>query len=141
MTDAKTPAKSDRTDARARAGQQGGSTTAATPEPAKPAGSRDTGRKPVAGADALRNRIATVVWLVAVVCALFLAVGALVVALKMSPDASLVAFVTDTADALVPDVFRFTGEGAATRSALTNGGLAAVVCLVAGKILDRVIRP
>ncbi len=43
---------------------------------------RQTGKKVVAGANAVRSRIASLVWLVAVVCALFLAVGALLIALR-----------------------------------------------------------
>jgi hypothetical protein len=141
VTDAKTPAEPDETDASASAGETGGSTTAAKTEPAKPSTSRDTGTK-VAGADALRHRVATLVWLVAVGCALFLASGALMVALKMNPDNAIVAFVTDTANAVDLGVLKkFTGEDAATKSALTNWGVAAVTYLVVGKILDRIIRP
>ena len=38
-------------------------------------------------------------------------------------------------------VKEFTGENAATKNALFNWGLAAVVWLVVGRILDRIIRP
>ncbi len=58
---------------------------------------RQVGKKVVAGTNAIRSRIASVVWLVAVVCALFLAVGALLVALKMNQDNAIVAFVLDVA--------------------------------------------
>ncbi|WP_254185496.1 hypothetical protein [Nocardioides panacis] len=103
---------------------------------------RQVGRKVVAGTNAIRARIASVVWLVAVVCALFLAVGALLVALKMNQDNAIVAFVLDGAAKLDFGSFKdFTGKGAATKEALTNWGIAAVIYLVVGKVLDRIIRP
>ena len=103
---------------------------------------RTTGKKVLAGANAVRSRIASLVWLVAVVCALFLAVGALLVALKMNQDNAIVAFVIDGAKKLDFGEFKeFTGKNANVKSALTNWGIAAVIYLVAGKILDRIIRP
>jgi hypothetical protein len=100
-----------------------------------------------ATADAVRSKIASVIWLIAVICALFLAVGALLVALKANQDNSIVKFVLDGADVLDGPfsrdngIFTFDGKDAATKSALVNWGIAAVVYLVSGKILDRVIRP
>ena len=100
-----------------------------------------------AKANAVRTKVASVVWLVAVVCAVFLAVGALLVALKANQDNSIVKLVLDVADALdgpfsrENGIFTFTGKDAATKSALVNWGIAAVVYLVLGKILDRIIRP
>ena len=38
-------------------------------------------------------------------------------------------------------IFTFEGKNAETKSALVNWGIAAIVYLVVGKILDRVIRP
>jgi hypothetical protein len=109
---------------------------------------RGTGKKVVAGANAVRSRIASVVWLVAVVCALFLAVGALLVALKANPDNAIVTFVLDAADKLDLGVFSrdngiFTPkkDPNGVKSALINWGLGAVAYLVAGKVADRVIRP
>ena len=63
----------------------------------KPRKDRQTGKKVVAGANALRSRIASIVWLIAVVCALFLAVAALLVALKANPNNAIVQFVKDGA--------------------------------------------
>lgn len=87
-------------------------------------------------------------WAAAVVCALFLAVGALLIALDANRDNALVSFVLDVADTVDLDVFsrgngvfHFTGEDAETKNALTNWGLAAVGYLVVGRILERVIRP
>ena len=103
---------------------------------------RQVGKKVVAGTNAVRSRIASVVWLVAVVCALFLAVGALMVALGMNQDNAIVAFVLDGARKLDFGTFKdFTGKSAATKEALTNWGIAAVIYLVIGKVLDRIIRP
>ena len=99
-------------------------------------------------ARAVRLRLAQVLWLAAVVCALFLAVGALLVALDANPDNALVKLVLDAADALDlgvfdPDkgVFTFKGADADTKNALVNWGLAAVAYLVVGRIVERIVRP
>lgn len=95
-----------------------------------------------AGGRQVRTRLASAVWLVAVVGALFLAVGALLVALRMNPDNPLVAFVLDVAEYLDLGSFKdYEGKNADVKEHLTDWGIAAVVYLVAGKILDRVIRP
>ena len=89
-----------------------------------------------------RSRVAALVWLVAVVCALILAIGALVVALKMNQHNAIVSFFTDAAGKLdFGDFKKFHGHDATTKSALVNWGIAAVIYLVIGKILDRLIRP
>ena len=96
----------------------------------------------------VRVRLAQIVWLAAVVCALFLAVGALLIALDANADNALVKFVLDVADVVDLDVFsrdngifKFDGSDAATKNALANWGLGAVAYLVVGRILERVIRP
>lgn len=95
-----------------------------------------------AGGLKVRTRLASVVWLAAVVCALFLAVGALLVALRMNPDNPLVAFVRDGAELLDLGSFKeFEGKNAEVKERLVDWGIAALVYLVAGKVLDRVIRP
>jgi len=101
-----------------------------------------------AGAAAARNRLATLVWLVAVVCALALAVGALLIALKANEDNTVVDFVLSVAAgldgpfSLTDGIFTFDdNQDGRVKSALVNWGIAAVVYLVIGKILDRVIRP
>ena len=98
--------------------------------------------------NAVRARVAQVVWIVAVVCALFLAVGALLIALDANQDNALVRFVLDVADILDlrvfsrdNGIFEFSGGDAATKNALANWGLAAIAYLVVGRILERVIRP
>jgi hypothetical protein len=59
-----------------------------------------------------------------------------------------VELVLDGADAVDLGVFsvdngimKFTGENADTKNALFNWGLGAVVWLLVGRILDRVVRP
>lgn len=106
------------------------------------------GGKVRAGADALRSRLATVVWLLAVVGALVLAVGALLIALNANEKNSVVQLVISGAGlldgpfSLDEGIFTFgNGEDGRVRSALTNWGIAAVVYLLVGKVLDRVIRP
>jgi hypothetical protein len=102
-----------------------------------------------AGTRTLRAKVATLVWLAAVVAALFLAVGALLVALEANEDNPVVAFVIGGAAWFDLDwfsrengIFTFpdTADGR-VKSALTNWGIAAVIYLVVGKVLDRIIRP
>jgi hypothetical protein len=101
-----------------------------------------------AGLTRARTVGAQVVWLLFVAAALFLAVGALLVALDANTDNGLVSFVLDGADAVDLGVFsvdngimKFTGENADTKNALFNWGVGAVVWLVVGRLLDRIIRP
>lgn len=96
----------------------------------------------------LRTRVAQVVWLFCVVCALLLAVGALLVALDANKQNALVGFVLDGAAAVDLGIFsrrngikEFSGNNADVKNALLNWGLGAVGYLVVGRILDRVIRP
>ncbi len=108
---------------------------------------RPSGATVRAGSNAVRSRLASVVWLIAVICALFLAVGALLIALNANEDNSIFDFVISGADFLdgplsrTDGLFTFEGKDAATKGALVNWGIAAVVYLVIGKILDRIIRP
>ncbi len=121
--------------------------TDATEQAPKP----DRSAQAKAVVDKVRTKLAQVVWIVCVVAALFLAAGALCIALKANPDNTLVKFITDTADKLDLGVFsrgkdgvaHFTGNthAAETKNALVNWGLAALVWLVGGKILERIIRP
>ena len=97
---------------------------------------------------AARLRVAQLLWLAFVVCALFLAVGALLVSLGANEDNQLVAFVVQGADAVDLGVFsrrngifEFGGENAEVRNALVNWGIGAVAYLVVGRIVDRIVRP
>jgi uncharacterized membrane protein YbhN (UPF0104 family) len=98
----------------------------------------------------VRSIVAQVIWLVCVVAALILAIGALCIALEANPHNSLVTWFVTTADKLDLGVFsRHSGvfhwrghsHAAQTKNALVNWGIAAVVWLVVGRILERIIRP
>lgn len=95
-----------------------------------------------------RTIAAQVLWTVAVIAALFLALGALLVAVKANQDNALVKFVLNVADAVDLGLFdrdngikQFTGHDAATKNALFNWGIGALAWLVVGRIVDRVLRP
>jgi hypothetical protein len=96
----------------------------------------------------LRVQIARVVGLVFLLLALVLALAALCIALEANPDNSFVTFVLDAADAVDLGVFdltnpikEFGGDKGPTKEALLNYGLGAVVYLIVGRILERIIRP
>ena len=96
----------------------------------------------------VRTGVAQALWLVCVVFAVVLAAGALCIALDANRDNGLVRFVLDFADGVDLGVFSrsngvkdFGGADAETKNALFNWGLAAIVWLVVGRVLDRVVRP
>jgi hypothetical protein len=106
--------------------------------------------KAKAGVEVVRLRLAQLIWLVCVLAALVLAIGALLIALGDAIDQKndLVKFVLDVADKLdfgvlgrSDGVFDFDGKNADVKNALANWGLAAIVWLIGGRILDRIIRP
>ncbi len=110
------------------------------------------GKKVKAGSDLVRSRLASVVWLVAVLAAVVLSTGALLIALKANQDNSLVTGVLDVANRIDGPFWRIfefhqdkKGPGRGPHDAvmehLVNWGLAAVAYLIGGRILDRVIRP
>lgn len=97
-----------------------------------------------------RSRLAQAIWIVCVLAALVLAIGALCIALKANASNGLVKFFVDTADKLdfgvfsrQDGVFHWKGQShsAMTKNALVNWGLAAVVWLIGGRILERIVRP
>lgn len=95
-----------------------------------------------------RTRLASVLWTVCVLLALVLAIGALLVAIEGNEDNGLVDFVLSAADGVDLGVFsrengvrEFTGANAETKNALFNWGLGAVVYLVLGRLLERLVRP
>lgn len=96
----------------------------------------------------VRDLVARVVWGVCVALALIVAVAAFTYALEANGDNGLVKLVRDLADTfdlgffdLDNPVKEFTGDNATTKNALFNYGLAAVVYLVIGRALERIIRP
>jgi hypothetical protein len=95
-----------------------------------------------------RTRVAQVVWLIFVVAAVFLAVGALCIALDFNPDNALVEFVIAGANFFDLDIFSrtdgiktFDGANADVKNALFNWGIGAIVWLIAGRIVVRIIQP
>jgi len=118
-------------------------------KPARKQGSdKSAAGRMVDGANAVRSRIASIVWLVAVACAVVLAVAALMVALKANNDNAIVSWVKDAAHTLDLGVFS-PNDGIFTprhdpqlvKAALINWGIAAVLYLMVGKFADRIIRP
>jgi len=98
----------------------------------------------------VRSRVAQVVWLFFVVAAVFLAVGALCIALGFEKDNPLVQFFIAGADFFDLDIFSrtrgegiksFGGENAEVKNALFNWGIAAIVYLIVGRIVVRIIQP
>ena len=89
-----------------------------------------------------RNVVASIVWLVAVLCAAILAVGALFTALSQTNESNeIVQWVLARGEALVGpfgDLFKLE---TAKNTILVNWGIAAVAYLVVGKIAERIIRP
>ncbi|WP_232828233.1 hypothetical protein [Kribbella monticola] len=94
------------------------------------------------GVKQARNLIASVIWLIAVLAAAVLALGALFTALDQANQSNeIVRFVLDRGHDLVgpfKDLFRLQ---TAKNTLLVNWGIAALVYLIAGKILERFIRP
>jgi len=98
-----------------------------------------------AGVSAVRNRIASIVWLIAVLCSVILAIGALLAALSDNINESnpVVEFINETAQALdgpFGNIITFEGRDDRTKEVLVNWGLAALAYLIVGRILDRLIR-
>ena len=98
--------------------------------------------------DKIRTTAARVVWGIFLVFGLVLASAALLIALEANPDNGLVNFVLDFANAIDLGIFdldnpirEFNGENSEIKEALLSYGLGAVVYLVIGRVLERVIQP
>lgn len=99
--------------------------------------------------NSIRNGVATGVWVLAVLAAVILALGALVLVLDFDKKNAVVKFFIDTAGAL--DIFgpfkefepgkKETQADVEVENALVNNGIYAVGYLIVGKVLERVIRP
>jgi hypothetical protein len=107
----------------------------------RPGVSRD---QVMAAVNGVRERLAALVWIVAVVFAAILAAGALLIALEANRSNDLVEQVLDWAGGLdgpFRDLFTFDGDNAIKKAALVNWGLAAVAWLIGGRIVSAIIRP
>jgi hypothetical protein len=89
----------------------------------------------------VRDLVATAVLTVAVLAALVLALGAVLVGLKANVNNSIVSGVLDLAhrlDGPFADIFTFSSV---IKQTLVNWGIAAAVYLIVGRLAERVIRP
>jgi len=115
--------------------------TAAAPVKKAPAGKQAMSTVGT-GVRQFRNLLASVVWLIAVLAAALLALGALFTALDQTNQSNeIVRWVLERGHDLVgpfKDLFRLE---TAKNTLLVNWGIAALVYLIAGKILERFIRP
>ncbi len=90
--------------------------------------------------DTTRSRLASLVWVLAVVAALILAVGALLWSLDANRANSLVSFVLNAAEMIDGPFWRVFNLHDPIKNHLVNWGLAAVVYLIIGRVADRLIR-
>lgn len=96
-----------------------------------------------------RTLVARGLQLACTAIAVILAIGAIFIAVRGSINNgnSIVEFVTDAAGffdgplARQDGIFAFSGEGAITKNALVNWGLAAIVWVIIGRIASLVVRP
>lgn len=109
---------------------------------------RDAAAVAKATVSKVRTYLGRLIWLVCVLAALALAIGALMVALKANQDNGVVKGVLDLADTADLGVFsrtngikEFSPPDADIKNALFNWGIGALVWLVAGRILVWVVRP
>ncbi len=89
-----------------------------------------------------------VIWVFSSIAALFLALGALLVAFQADEQNALVKFVLNVADVLDLGIFdpdhgikTWTSENAHTKNALFNWGLGALAWLGVGRLAVRYLRP
>lgn len=99
--------------------------------------------------NAIRERAAKAIRIIFLVFATMLALGAVLVAFRnnVSDTNGLVKFVKGFADVVDGPFsrdngfFTFDGKNAETKAAVTNWGLAAIIYIVIGRALDRVVTP
>jgi hypothetical protein len=114
-------------------------------------GEAKSGRNTRETVQSVRTGVASAIWLLSVLAALILAAGALVIALDFNRHNGVVSFLVHTADNInflgTLKKFEPTGKSpdavhsALVKTVLVNWGICAVVYLVVGKVLDRLIRP
>jgi len=90
-----------------------------------------------------RSAIATIIWIIALLCAVVLGLGALLTVLDANQDNAIVSFVDDLArrvDGPFWELFTFSGKGS-QEEILVNWGVGAMAYLIVGRIIERIIRP
>ncbi len=110
---------------------------------------KSLGGMAVESSNRLRNVAASAIWVAAVLCALTLAVGALLIALNFNRDNAIVNLITQAADTIDFGEFKqfeagkskASQESALVKSVMVNWGIAAIIYLVIGKVADRLLRP
>lgn len=142
----------DRSGSTGSTGSAGSQGTAATPAKSEtsskrsgPGRGRRTGAAVSSGLGSAGRVLGRVLRGICVILALFLAVGALLVALRHDVHLGnpVVRFVLDVADHVDGPlsrhhgVFAFHGKSAVTKDAVVNWGLAAIVYLIIGSLLHR----
>lgn len=99
--------------------------------------------------DRIRDTMSKILRVVFLLFAVVLALGAFLVAAKdnVSQDNELVKFVLNFADAIdgpfsrTNGIFDFHGKNGATKDAVVNWGIAAIVYLAIGRYLQRLLAP
>lgn len=96
----------------------------------------------------VRTIVARVIWIICVIAALSLAIGALLIVLDANKDNALVNFILNLADTADLGIFdkdegikTFTGKDAVTKNVLVNWGIGALAWLIVGRIVERLVRP
>ena len=96
----------------------------------------------------IRGIVARVVWVVCLTLALILAIAAFSFALDANEENGLVMLVRDLADVfdlrafdLEKPVKEFADPNSEVKTALFNYGIAAVVYMIVGRFLERLVRP
>lgn len=106
-------------------------------------------RRTSAVIDDFRETASKAVRIIFIVFAVVLAVGAFLVSVRdnVSSDNALVKFIWGFADAIdgpfsrENGIFMFDGKNAETKDAVVNWGIAAIVYLVIGNVIQRLLRP
>ncbi|MDQ4053249.1 MAG: hypothetical protein M3237_11190 [Actinomycetota bacterium] len=101
-------------------------------------------------ADKIRTIVARLVWLVFVICALALAVAALLYAIEAESTNNLVSFFYNLADTVDLNFFglhdpirefRTDGRVDEQKTALFNYGIGSILYLIVGRIVEKLIHP
>jgi hypothetical protein len=107
-----------------------------------------TGRSTALTIARVRGIVSRAVWVICLTLALILAAAAFSFALDANDENGLVQLVRDLANAFDLGVFdldkpvkKFENPNSDVKTALFNYGIAAVAYLIAGRFLERLIRP